>query len=98
MNRLESSLESSFQTEAAKSRFISLKLKALSRAGFPDRTVLGVGQHIFFVELKREGEPPRLNQRFWHRLLKRMGFRIYVIDSKEKIAKVFKYERDLASS
>ena len=94
MSKLESSLETTFQNEAAKCCFISLKLVALSRNGFPDRTVMGKGEKIFFVELKRENEKPRRNQLFWHRLLKRMGFNVYVCDRKEQIKEVFKTEME----
>lgn len=101
MNKLECSLEDHFNRQAVKYGFYSLKLKALSRRGFPDRTLLGAGQHIFFVELKREDgkEPkPKRHQVWWHRLLRRLGFRVYVINTRKQVKKTFEHERSLAGS
>lgn len=98
MSRRESSLERTWNKEAAKCGFLSLKLVAVANNGFPDRTNIGKGQHIFFVELKREGEKPRANQRRWHRLLKRLGFRVYVIDTIEKIRKCLEHEVSLINA
>ncbi|PHS61249.1 MAG: hypothetical protein COB09_18440 [Thalassobium sp.] len=86
-------METSFNTEAAKNFFLSIKLIANSRNGFPDRTCFGKGGHIFFVELKRPKEDPRPNQYYWHRLLKRMGFRCYVCKTTDEAKKIFKLER-----
>jgi hypothetical protein len=90
--KLESSLEKSFNREAAKLKLLSIKLVALSRAGFPDRTVIGKGGLIFFVELKRLGEKPKPHQVWWHKKIKKMGFKVYVIDNKEDAIKTFKKE------
>lgn len=53
-------------------------------AGVPDRIVLMDGRAIF-VELKQQGERPRPLQKKRHRELERLGFAVYVIDSKDQV-------------
>lgn len=92
VKKLESSLETTFNTEAAKLKLLSIKLVAISRSGFPDRTIIGKGGLIFFVELKRFGEKAKPHQLYWHRKLKKLGFRVYVIDNKEDAIKTLRAE------
>lgn len=54
--------------------------------GMPDRIVLLPKGHMAFVEVKAPGESPRPLQMARHRLLRRLGFRVYVLDSVEQIA------------
>ena len=53
--------------------------------GVPDRIVLMPNGRIAFVELKAPGKAPRPLQLARHRLLRSLGFRVYVIDSPEQI-------------
>ena len=53
--------------------------------GMPDRIVLLPGRHFGFVEIKAPGEVPRPLQVSRHRLMKKMGFQVYVLDDPEKI-------------
>lgn len=53
--------------------------------GMPDRLVLLPFGKIAFVEVKAPNEKPRPLQRARHRLLKRLGFRVYVLDDAEQI-------------
>lgn len=53
--------------------------------GMPDRIVLLPKGHMAFVEVKVPGESPRPLQMARHRLLRRLGFRVYVLDSAEQI-------------
>ena len=48
--------------------------------GMPDRLVLLPGGRMGFVELKAPGKKPRALQLARHRLLRRLGFKVYVID------------------
>ena len=53
--------------------------------GMPDRIVLLPGCHFAFVEVKSPGESPRPLQLSRHRLLQRLGFKVYVLDDPEQI-------------
>ena len=56
--------------------------------GMPDRLVLLPGGRMGFVELKAPGRKPRALQMARHRLLQRLGFKVYVIDGTEQIDSV----------
>ena len=46
--------------------------------------------HIAFVEVKAPNQKPRPLQLSRHRLLRRLGFRVYVLDALEDIDKIIK--------
>ena len=56
--------------------------------GVPDRLILLPGGHMAFAELKALGQTPRPLQR--HRIgeLRRLGFRVYIIDDINQIGGV----------
>lgn len=54
-------------------------------AGVPDRIVLMPSGRIAFVEVKAPGEEPRPLQRVRIKLLRRLGFKVYVLDGAEQI-------------
>ena len=53
--------------------------------GVPDRIVLLPGGRMAFVEVKAPGQKPRPLQVARQKLLERLGFRVYVLDSIEQI-------------
>lgn len=53
--------------------------------GMPDRIVLLPGGHMAFVEVKAMGCKPRPLQLAMHGMLRRLGFRVYVVDCLEQI-------------
>ena len=53
--------------------------------GMPDRIVLLPGWHFAFVEVKAPGKKPRPLQIARHKLLTRLGFKVYVLDNEEQI-------------
>ena len=53
--------------------------------GMPDRLVLLPGGHIGFVEVKAPGEKPRPLQFSRHGLLRRLGFKVVVLDDEQQI-------------
>lgn len=53
--------------------------------GMPDRVVLLPHGKIGFVEVKRPGEQPRPLQIARHRLLRKLGFLVFVLDGEEQI-------------
>ena len=64
---------------------ISPKFVSPGLDGMPDRIVLLPGGHMAFVEVKAPGRKPRPLQTARHRLLRALGFRVYVLDSIEQI-------------
>lgn len=53
--------------------------------GVPDRIVLLPGGRMAFVEVKAPGQKPRPLQVARQKLLERLGFQVYVLDSIEQI-------------
>ena len=64
---------------------IAPKLVCPSFDGMPDRIVLLPGGHIGFVEVKAPNKNPRPLQLARHGLLRRLGFRVYVLDDEQQI-------------
>ena len=61
------------------------KLAIIGKRNFPDRTILAPGGVIFFIELKVPNKDATRTQSWFHRLLKRLGFRIYICKTKEDV-------------
>jgi hypothetical protein len=73
-------------TLMAKSRGgIAPKFVSPSFAGMPDRLILLPGGLMAFAELKAPGMKPRPLQVTRHEMLRRLGFKVYVIDGIEQI-------------
>ena len=64
---------------------IAPKLECPGVDGLPDRLVLLPGGKIGFVEVKAPGKEPRPLQVARHGLLRRLGFKVYVLDAPEQI-------------
>ena len=64
---------------------IAPKLMSPGFDGMPDRIVLLPGGHMGFVEVKAPGEKPRPLQLSRHGLLRRLGFKVYVLDDEQQI-------------
>ena len=64
---------------------MALKFVSPGFDGMPDRIVLLPDEHIAFVEVKAPGKKPRPLQLARHRLLRKLGFQVYVIDSADQI-------------
>lgn len=64
---------------------IALKFTSLGFDGMPDRLILLPNGKMAFAELKSPGKKPRPLQLARHRLLRRFGFKVYVIDGTEQI-------------
>lgn len=84
----EKELEQSFVKAVKHRDGICPKLVSPGYDGMPDRMALLPGGHIAFVEVKAPGEKPRPLQRARHRLLRRLGFKVYVLDSPEQIERI----------
>ena len=53
--------------------------------GVPDRLVFLPGCHFGMVEVKAPGQVPRALQVSRHKLLNRLGFKVYVLDNPDDI-------------
>jgi len=69
---------------------LALKFVSPGFDGVPDRLVLLPEGRIAFVEAKAPNKKPRPLQLARHRMLRQLGFRVYVLDCKEDIAKFIK--------
>jgi len=77
---------------------LAIKLNSTSLSGLPDRLVLLPQGLIFFVELKSPTGRLRPTQKVLHRVLKNLGFTVYVINSKTKVKEVLKTYDNLYTS
>ena len=64
---------------------IAPKLVSPGFDGMPDRLVLLPGGKIGFVEVKAPGKEPRPLQVARHGFLRRLGFKVYILDDLEQI-------------
>ena len=53
--------------------------------GMPDRILLMPGGSMAFVEVKAPGEKPRPLQLARHKLLRGLGFKVFVLDDEQQI-------------
>lgn len=83
---LEKTIENYFKTKIESNAGLCIKL--IGYVGIPDRLILLPGGRMFFVEFKQKGKNPRKIQNFIHDKLKSLGFKVYVIDDKDKIEEV----------
>ena len=81
----EKQVENKLTAAVKKAGGIAPKFVSPGFAGMPDRLILLPDGVIAFVELKAPGKRPRPLQEARHRLLRSLGFRVYVIDSIEQI-------------
>ena len=67
---------------------IAVKFVSPGFDGMPDRIVLLPGGHMAFVEVKAPGEKPRPLQLVRHKLLRGLGFKVYILDDEQQIEKI----------
>ena len=85
MTMLEKQIENKLTRMVKQNGGIAVKFVSPSFAGMPDRLVLLPDGIIAFVELKAPGKKPRPLQIARHKLLRLLGFQVYVIDGVEQI-------------
>lgn len=81
----EKTIEQKLVTAVKKHGGICSKFVSPGFDGMPDRLVLLPHGRFAFVEVKAPGEKPRPLQLARHRLLRRLGFKVYVLDDEEQI-------------
>jgi hypothetical protein len=64
------------------------KLVSPGYDGMPDRMAMLPEGRIGFVEVKAPGEKPRPLQTARHRMLRKLGFKVYVLDSPAQIERI----------
>ena len=84
----EKQIENKLTLAVKKAGGIAPKFVSPGFAGMPDRIVLLPDGLIAFVELKAPGKKPRPLQLARHRLLRSLGFKVYVIDSVKQIGEM----------
>ena len=84
--KIEQALVSAVKTQGG----ICWKFVSPGTAGVPDRIILMPMGRIAFVEVKAPGERPRKLQLARHRLLRRLGFKTFVLDNIDDIQKIIK--------
>ena len=82
---LEKQIENKLTRSVKKAGGIALKFVSPGFAGMPDRLVLLPDGMCAFVELQAPGKHTRPLQTVRHRMLQKLGFKVYVIDSAEQI-------------
>lgn len=84
----EKLIEQKLVAEVKKLGGLCPKFFSPSFDGMPDRIVLLPIGKIGFVEVKRKGMKPRPLQISRHKLLKRLGFKVFVLDDVEDIQEI----------
>ena len=79
----EKGIETKLRDAVKTLKGLAIKIYCLSFTGLPDRIVLMPGGRIWFVELKAPGKKPSPQQLLVHGLLRKLGFEVWVIDTRE---------------
>ena len=81
----EKNIEQKFLTAVKAVGGVAVKFVSPGLDGMPDRLALLPGGRMAFVEVKAPGKKPRPLQEARHRLLRRLGFQVYVLDDEKQI-------------
>ena len=81
----EKNIEQKFVKAVKSAGGIAPKLTCPGFDGMPDRLVLMPEGRIGFVEVKAPGKEPRPLQVRRHEMLRKLGFKVYVLDDPEQI-------------
>lgn len=84
----EKKIEQKLVTAVKKHGGICPKFVSPGFDGMPDRLLLLPHGRFAFVEVKAPNQKPRPLQLSRHRLLRRLGFQVYVLDALEDIYKI----------
>ena len=81
----EKTIEKKLSDEVKKRGGLAPKFTSPGFDGMPDRIVLMPRGHMAFVEVKAPGKAPRPLQKARHRMLRQLGFTVYVLDDESEI-------------
>lgn len=80
-----------YLTEQIKARGgLCLKFAGVAEAGYPDRLICLPGGITAWAELKSKGKKPARLQQMRHAQLRKLGYRVYVIDSKDGVRELIR--------
>lgn len=81
----EKSIEEKLVDSVKAAGGVCWKFTSPGTSGVPDRIVLMQGSRIGFVEVKAPGETPRPLQCLRIKTLRRLGFKVFVLDNPDQI-------------
>ena len=84
----EREIERQFAAEVKKHGGIAVKFVSPGFDGMPDRLALLPDGKCGFVEVKAPGRRPHPLQTARHRLLRALGFKVYVLDDPSRIGEI----------
>ena len=84
----EKALEHKFVMEVKRTGGLAPKLVSPGFDGMPDRLLLLPGGKVAFVEVKAPGQKPRPLQLSRHKLLMKLGFRVFLLDDVRQIGEI----------
>ena len=87
---VEKMIERQFVDEAKAAGGWAPKFTSPGTDGMPDRILLFPGGKVAFVEVKAPGKKPRPLQLTRHAALRRLGFKVFVLDGLEQIPAIIK--------
>ncbi|MBS7222641.1 MAG: VRR-NUC domain-containing protein [Megasphaera sp.] len=86
----ERQIEQRLVTETRKRGGMALKFVSPSFTGMPDRLILLPDGKMAFVEVKAPGQKPRPLQVKRHAMLRKLGFKVFVLDAASDIPMMLK--------
>ena len=72
----------------------SIKLLSTFVRGLPDRMILCNGGYVCFAEIKTTGKKPTAIQKFIHERLNKLGFTVFIVDTKESMNEVLEHVKN----
>ena len=81
----EKIIEQKFRMAVRAAGGVAVKFVSPGLDGMPDRLTLLPGGRMAFVEVKASGKKPRPLQEARHRMLRQLGFKVYVLDDEKQI-------------
>lgn len=88
----ESDVEKYLVVRVADCGAVAEKFTSPNRKFVPDRIILLGGSEVCFVECKATGEKPNVGQLRDHERRRALGYRVYVVDSRQSINDFLKRE------
>lgn len=89
----ESKIEGNTKLYAKRNGIEWIKLNGQGNRGKPDNLFF-MPDRVFFIEFKAPGEDLEPLQKWWKKKLENKGFKVYVVDSKEKGRQVIDHEAE----